>query len=158
MTTQEILDIVAIVKAVEEETKQYLYIAIMDAVTCSHCLSYEQLVFNNDEIPLEFPYAEEDGDNLDVLVHPNCRCLLVPYNLGTEETEAVSVNKDGDLVNKESSDSLPTKISDAKYEDFLNALADAGVISLGIYQLIMDRRNKQKKQPTEDSFARVAGE
>lgn len=54
------------------------YDPVLDTKLCDECLGYAtQFYFWGIHLRTTFPYLEiSDEDNIDVNVHPNCRCVL----------------------------------------------------------------------------------
>jgi hypothetical protein len=63
-----------------EEQRFYLYIALMDA--CSDCLRYDGRIMTRREIDAIFKFLIKLDDNIWLpTVHPNCRCLLILWEI-----------------------------------------------------------------------------
>jgi len=60
------------------ENDLWEYDAVADTVVCEECRYYEEIgTFNGDLLRTFFPYMEiVDSDEIEVNVHPNCRCVL----------------------------------------------------------------------------------
>jgi hypothetical protein len=120
-----------------------MYVAVTDEVTCQTCLDFEQqLVFTEDELPDEFPDMVRINDHE---IYPDvhmtlwgksgtCRCRLFPYGEGLGRGDS------GDVPE------LPKKVTDQEFDEWVTGLLAAGYISAAIYDLIVARRKKKKKE------------
>lgn len=141
--TSSLLSVLDVIEAVEDaETRGWMYVAVVDEVTCETCLAFEQqLVFTEDELPNEFPDMQRISDHE---IYPDvhmtlwgksgtCRCRLFPYGEGVGRG-------DGEVP------ALPKHVSDEEFDDWLTGLLSAGYITAAIYDLVMKRRKEKKKK------------
>lgn len=118
------------VMAVEDWTRKYIYVtypSLSETGTCERCDAYEADVMTKTEIYNAFgDYLEDFDEKIIPHVHPNCKCEL--HLLDVEVPDDVK------------------KLSDADFEDKLAGLLALGYIAASVYDLIMNKRKKKKKE------------
>mgnify|MGYP001442230914 CR=1 FL=1 len=138
--------LIQLIKIIESlNTSGWMYVAVMDEVTCQTCLDFEQqLVFTEDELPDAFPDMQWLSNHE---IYPDvhmtlwnrpgqCRCRLFPY--------AEDTGEGGGGLPK-----VPKHVTDEEFDDWLTGLLSAGYITAAIYDKIVDRRKKKKKNEAE---------
>jgi len=66
-----------------ESTSTFMFVAVVDDVTCQQCMQHDTKVYTQDDIARLFPYAQEiDYSLIMPNVHKFCRCMLVLLEIG----------------------------------------------------------------------------
>jgi hypothetical protein len=73
-----------VLEGLRELTYTFMYVAILDDLTCQACLKYDKRVMSGEEAERTFPYLTK-GPNDWVWypnIHPHCRCILILLEAG----------------------------------------------------------------------------
>jgi hypothetical protein len=76
-------DLVAGVLGLSEATSTFMFVAVMDDLTCQACMQHDTKTYTQDDIQRLFPYAQAVDYSLWMVnLHPGCRCFLVLLEIG----------------------------------------------------------------------------
>lgn len=73
-----------VLEGIRELTYTFMFIAIVDDVTCQACLKYDGKVMTGDEAEAAFPYLLKGPNDFTWYpnIHPHCRCILILLETG----------------------------------------------------------------------------